>query len=188
MASTRWFSLVTLLLLLLVLMGKLSEGKRPSSFQETLATEQDPDEVLDASSSSSSSSSSNSNSNNDDDEYHNNASSTVLSIEDMEVPMLPAPDSSGGGGDGANCSINCDRKTMKLGETLKLTEAGPMIINPDGTVRRISNWDVLTQAERDNTWRIISARNKKRIEILKQKLANDEKATLEKAGSETDGL
>lgn len=37
----------------------------------------------------------------------------------------------------------------------------------DGTTRRISNWDQLTKHEQDTTWRVIRARNKKRLEELK---------------------
>ena len=44
-----------------------------------------------------------------------------------------------------------------------------MIVNPDGTMRRITNWDILTKQEQESTWRIISARNKKRLDALKRK-------------------
>lgn len=39
----------------------------------------------------------------------------------------------------------------------------------DGTTRRITNWVNLTKEEQDNTWRLIKARNQKRIEELKRK-------------------
>ena len=38
-----------------------------------------------------------------------------------------------------------------------------------GSLRRIENWDKLSKAEQANSFRLIAARNKKRIEILKQK-------------------
>ena len=70
---------------------------------------------------------------------------------------------------------------MKLGDTLKLTEAGPMIINPDGTVRRIANWQTLTDAEKESSWRVISKRNQKRIAALKEKLDREEEEEMAKA-------
>ena len=73
----------------------------------------------------------------------------------------------------ASTSDDPNRRSLKLGESLKLSEVGPMIINPDGTVRRIANWDILTEAERENTWRIIKARNKKRLDKLKQQQEGD---------------
>lgn len=39
----------------------------------------------------------------------------------------------------------------------------------DGTTRRITNWDTLTKQEKDSSWRLISARNRKRIEVLQKK-------------------
>ena len=45
-----------------------------------------------------------------------------------------------------------------------------MIVNPDGTMRRITNWDTLTKQEKESTWRIVSARNKKRLDALKKKM------------------
>jgi len=59
--------------------------------------------------------------------------------------------------------------TMKLGEKLSMDYLGPIIVNADGTLRRIENWDKLTKLEQDKSFRLIAARNKKRIEILKQK-------------------
>ncbi len=56
-------------------------------------------------------------------------------------------------------------------------------------MRRIANWDILTQFEKDNTWRIISARNRRRIEELKQKLAleEEEKEREKEKGAEGEG-
>ena len=66
-------------------------------------------------------------------------------------------------------------QTLELdGDKLDLDELGPMIINPDGTVRRIANWDVLTEREKQVAWRRIAERNKRRI------------AELEEAGSSAD--
>jgi hypothetical protein len=59
-------------------------------------------------------------------------------------------------------------KQIKFGETVRFEEMGPIIINADGTTRRIMNWETLTEHERETTYRLISARNKRRIEDLKK--------------------
>lgn len=75
--------------------------------------------------------------------------------QEQEILALPSSVSSDG------------IRQIALGETLKFDELGPIIINTDGTTRRITNWDKLTKNEQTTTWRLISARNKKRIEELK---------------------
>ena len=60
-----------------------------------------------------------------------------------------------------------DIRTLKIGETLSLNEIGPVIINADGTTRRISNWDKMSPQEQQSAWKLIGARNRKRLEKLK---------------------
>ena len=48
---------------------------------------------------------------------------------------------------------------------------GPIIINADGTTRRITNWHGLIPAERSTALRRIAARNKDRIAALKKQHA-----------------
>ena len=43
----------------------------------------------------------------------------------------------------------------------------------DGTTRRITNWETLSAQERESSWRLISARNKRRIEELKRQRAEE---------------
>jgi predicted Fe-S protein YdhL (DUF1289 family) len=43
---------------------------------------------------------------------------------------------------------------------------GPVIINTDGTTRRISNWNELSEQEREVSWRRIAKRNEERREKL----------------------
>ena len=43
---------------------------------------------------------------------------------------------------------------------------GPVIINADGTTRRIANWDQMTQGEQQVAWRRISKRNEERQRAL----------------------
>jgi hypothetical protein len=60
-------------------------------------------------------------------------------------------------------------KSLKMGESLKLDNLGPIIINTDGTTRTIDNWDTLTEREREVSWRRIAKRNAERRVILEQK-------------------
>lgn len=63
---------------------------------------------------------------------------------------------------------NSDIKTLKFGESMKLDHLGPIILNTDGTTRRIDNWGTLTEREREVTWRRIKKRNEERRKILEQ--------------------
>ena len=53
------------------------------------------------------------------------------------------------------------------GETTPLSHMGPMIINKDGTARRIANWNLLTKKEKIRTWARVSERNIERVAALK---------------------
>lgn len=53
--------------------------------------------------------------------------------------------------------------------TVKLDHLGPVVVNVDGTMSRISNWDKMADIEKKNTLRIISKRNKERLEVLRAK-------------------
>ena len=52
------------------------------------------------------------------------------------------------------------------GASLGLENLGPIIVNTDGTTRRITNWDILTKQEKASAWRRIAARNSKRTKVL----------------------
>ena len=69
--------------------------------------------------------------------------------------LLPAVDDS-----------NKNGKSIKLGETISFPELGPIILNTDGTTRRIVNWDTLTKQEQEMSWRMIQKRNAERREKL----------------------
>jgi len=56
--------------------------------------------------------------------------------------------------------------TLKFGEKLSFEDLGPIIINTDGTTRRIANWDTMTEKEREVSWRRIKKRNEERIKLL----------------------
>ena len=70
------------------------------------------------------------------------------------IPLLPPPDP------------DSNLPSIKLGETKSFEEMGPVIINSDGTTRRIDNWDTLTEKEREVAWRRISKRNEERRKLL----------------------
>ena len=79
------------------------------------------------------------------------------SEEDEGIPLLPA------------ATTGESRQIELGGEALKMDDLGPIIINADGTTRRISNWDTLSKQEKESSWRLIAARNKRRIEDLERK-------------------
>ncbi len=51
-------------------------------------------------------------------------------------------------------------------ESIRFEEMGPVIINADGTTRRIDNWDQMTKGEQEVAWRRIAKRNEERREAL----------------------
>eukprot|EP00557_Chaetoceros_sp_GSL56_P005131 CAMPEP_0176500984 /NCGR_PEP_ID=MMETSP0200_2-20121128/13894_1 /TAXON_ID=947934 /ORGANISM="Chaetoceros sp., Strain GSL56" /LENGTH=145 /DNA_ID=CAMNT_0017899791 /DNA_START=95 /DNA_END=532 /DNA_ORIENTATION=- len=64
---------------------------------------------------------------------------------------------------------NSDIPKLQFGQAMKLDVLGPIIINTDGTTRRIDNWDTLTEQEKEVTWRRIRKRNAERREMLEAK-------------------
>ena len=65
--------------------------------------------------------------------------------------------------------------SIKLGETISFAELGPIILNTDGTTRRIHNWKALTKQEQETTWRRIRKRNADRRAqlLLKQEMQKE---------------
>ncbi|KAF4536117.1 Fungal specific transcription protein [Lasiodiplodia theobromae] len=53
------------------------------------------------------------------------------------------------------------------GDGVKLDALGPMVVNTDGSLSRIANWDRMAEIEKRNTLRIIGKRNKERLAALK---------------------
>jgi len=60
------------------------------------------------------------------------------------------------------------------GSTVSLDHLGPMVVNVDGTLARIGNWEQMTEIERKNTLRILGKRNKQRLAALKAAEAEKE--------------
>lgn len=65
---------------------------------------------------------------------------------------------------------NATQLDMSSGSTsVKLDHLGPMVVNVDGTLSRISNWDKMAEIEKENTVRIIGIRNQARLKALRAK-------------------
>ncbi|KAF3070598.1 hypothetical protein GL218_00279 [Daldinia childiae] len=60
------------------------------------------------------------------------------------------------------------------GEGVKLDHLGPLVVNEDGTMSRISNWTEMAEIERNNTLRILGKRNKMRLDALRAKAQSSE--------------
>jgi len=86
----------------------------------------------------------------------NNNHNKLLEAKEDKEEVLMLPESSN------DPSI----PSIKLGESIKFEEMGPVIINADGSTRQIANWDKMTQAEQQVAWRRISKRNEERRKVL----------------------
>ena len=81
----------------------------------------------------------------------------------------------GGGGGGLGSESlpelpEADGKGIPLtvGSSVKLEELGPVVVTEECMLRRIANWDVLTEREQKVAWRRISQRNNVRLEECKR--------------------
>ena|SRR3990167_755046 len=54
------------------------------------------------------------------------------------------------------------------GGSVVLDNLGPMVINTDGSLGRITNWHQMEQEERDKVLRVLCARNRKRMKELQE--------------------
>jgi hypothetical protein len=57
--------------------------------------------------------------------------------------------------------------------SMALDSLGPVVVNSDGTMSRIANWDKMTEAEQRNTMRLIAKRNKIRMNTLQNQESRD---------------
>lgn len=78
--------------------------------------------------------------------------------------VLPLPEPKAG---------NATQLDVGSGQGVKLDHLGPMVVNRDGTLSRIANWEHMSDIERRNTLRILGKRNQLRMETLR---AEDSKA------------
>ena len=56
---------------------------------------------------------------------------------------------------------------------IQLTELGAIILNVDGTISKVENWQELTPAEQAKTLRVIAKRNARRKAALEQQQSED---------------
>jgi hypothetical protein len=75
---------------------------------------------------------------------------------------LPSTESSGDSQQARKLDLSAEG-----GSSVTLDHLGPMVVNVDGTMSRISNWEQMAEIERKNTLRIIGKRNKQRLDALK---------------------
>ncbi|KAI1171144.1 hypothetical protein F4777DRAFT_566472 [Nemania sp. FL0916] len=81
------------------------------------------------------------------------------------LPALPAT----GGEEGSPATLEVG------GAALRLDHLGPLVVNVDGTLSRIANWEKMADVERENTLRILGKRNQMRL--AKLRAAKDEAAS-----------
>ncbi|KAJ3385032.1 hypothetical protein HDU84_002484 [Entophlyctis sp. JEL0112] len=82
----------------------------------------------------------------------------------QQTPMLALPYTAHNGDD-ENAAATTTTITVG-GASVTLDRLGPVVINVDGTIARITNWDKMTEAERSNTLRLVARRNKERLQNL----------------------
>ncbi|KAG9007407.1 hypothetical protein FRB95_006675 [Tulasnella sp. JGI-2019a] len=88
-------------------------------------------------------------------------------VDTVKMPLaLPAPEPK-------SASSSDAAEVLNLGTTFKFDKLGPLVVNSDGTLSRISNWENLSDIERERTFRILNARNKIRLANEEQKLKDE---------------
>ena len=87
-----------------------------------------------------------------------------------EFPML---EGAGDGGDGADSSASGTRQIV-FGEKVALDELGPIIVNEDCTMRRITNWETMSARERRGVSKRVVERNRERLERCRELEAGKE--------------
>lgn len=98
-----------------------------------------------------------------------NASAPQQKEEDQESKSsqpLPLPEPSTSTDGTTQLNVN--------GQAVKLDHLGPLVVNKDGTLSRIANWETMTDIERQNTLRILVKRNQVRTEALKEAAGNQQ--------------
>ncbi|KAI9142052.1 hypothetical protein BKA69DRAFT_1069663 [Paraphysoderma sedebokerense] len=79
----------------------------------------------------------------------------------MDSRLLPAPE-----------DIEKAKEIAVNGASAKLDELGPVVVNADGSISRITNWKEMTEHERKTTVRLVAKRNKERLDVLKAREQN----------------
>jgi hypothetical protein len=58
-------------------------------------------------------------------------------------------------------------KATSVNSSVSLDSLGPVVVNEDGTMSRITNWHEMQDIEKANILKILPRRNEKRLEKLK---------------------
>lgn len=111
-----------------------------------------------------------------EEEAKDQTTNTTSSTEDnkpkspLALPSIPS--------DSGNAPTQIDMS--QGGTTVQLDHLGPMVVNTDGTMSRISNWDNMAEIEKKATLRIIGKRNQARLEKLRKERGEGETGDEEK--------
>ncbi|GME42989.1 Fungal specific transcription protein [Neofusicoccum parvum] len=92
----------------------------------------------------------------DADSFH--PGSTTTNNNEQPILPLPAP-----GEEAATEALKLDLG----GDGVRLDALGPMVVNADGSLSRIANWDRMAEVERRNTLRVLGRRNRERLARLR---------------------
>lgn len=121
------------------------------SFLHSYSTMSNPDSMTQA------------NTTNNNQQYNNSTSQNQENQQQQEQqqPYLSLPDTSSSSGATNQLDLSGG------GSAAKLDHLGPMVVNVDGTLSRISNWGEMTEIEKKTTLRVLGKRNKQRLDALK---------------------
>ena len=72
---------------------------------------------------------------------------------------LPLPEPSSDASHATQLNVN--------GSGVRLDHLGPLVVNKDGSLSRIANWDKMADIEKQNTLRILGKRNQLRLDGLR---------------------
>ena len=66
------------------------------------------------------------------------------------------------------CTPSLRPRPRCAGEKVALDHLGPLIVNSDGSLRRIANWQSLSEGEREVALRRVAKRNRERLAKLEE--------------------
>ena len=110
----------------------------------------------------------------DEDQVSNPTSGPETGLTLPQLLALPAPED-------ASSAITLDVST---GQSVTLDRLGPVVVNTNGTLSRITNWHQMGEQEQKLVQRRIAKRNVDRLKVFRDQ--GDLKADLVSALSETD--
>ncbi|KAJ4400261.1 hypothetical protein N0V91_008826 [Didymella pomorum] len=84
---------------------------------------------------------------------------TIPESQSSTSAPLPLPEPSSDASHATQLDVN--------GSGVKLDHLGPLVVNKDGSLSRIANWDKMAEIEKQNTLRILGKRNQLRLDGLK---------------------